>query len=249
MNNLKLIIVEDNESDLMYLKTLLNHYVIDVEIVAQASNARTAFNLIMEHQPDIIVLDMELNNGSGMEVLEMLDREGEFQVIAYSSHMEHAYRCYVHNVIDFLHKPYKLEDLLKSINKVRKHLYLMESSNSLGHERSSNRFAKFLALSSLTEALIVKPEEIAYLKADGGYTKVVLKNGRRTLTTRNMGIFEKLLDPNVFYRIHHSYIINLNEVVSINRPKTTFCTLRSNEKIPVSVRKVAGLLSHLYLKD
>ena len=244
----KILIVEDNEIDVHHLKTLLQTYSLDTEIVGIASNASEAYNLILETTPDIVFLDMELNNSKGFEVLEMLDGEGDFQIIAQTSHKEYALDCYGHNVIDFLLKPYTLESLLTALNKAKAQLSLLSGYNTISSKELNTEFAKFLALTSLEEALVVKPVDIRYLKAEGRYTSVVLNSGKIILITRMLGEFEKLIDPAIFFRVHNSYIINLNSVLSFDRPKTTFCLLNSGEKIPVSQRKVAKLSKILHIK-
>jgi two-component system LytT family response regulator len=240
MHEIKIAIVEDSDSDIYLLENLLQTYFSELKVVGIAKDAESAYQLILDTAPDIVILDMELQHSKGFDVLEKFNDFYDFQIIACTSNEQYAKDCFAHKVVDFLLKPYKLDALLSAINKAKVQMALIKN-----YKPEKTAFPRFIALGSLYEATIVKPVDISYLKADGRYTLVVLKDGKSTLISKLLGDFEKLLDPAFFYRVHYSFIINLNEVVSFNRPKTTFCLLRSGEKVPVSQRKAANFSKHL----
>jgi two-component system LytT family response regulator len=240
MHKIKIAIVEDSDTDIYLLENLLKTYFSELTLVGVAKDAESAYQLILETAPDIVILDMELQNSKGFDVLEKFKGLPKFQTIACTSNEQYAKDCFAYKMVDFLLKPYKLEALVSAISKAKEQLTLIKNS-----EPNKIAFPRFIALGSLYEATIVKPSDISYLKADGRYTLVVLKSGKSTLISKLLGDFEKLLDPALFYRVHYSFIINLDEVVSFNRPKTTFCLLRSGEKVPVSQRKAASFSKHL----
>jgi two-component system LytT family response regulator len=240
MNKIQIIIVEDSDVDIFLLENLIKTYFSDIEVVGVAKDADSAYKLIIDNTPDIVILDMELQHSKGFDVLEKFNGTHNFQIIACTSNVEYAKDCFLHNVIDFLLKPYKLDALQVAIKKAKVQIALIEKEQA-----NKTEYPKFIALGSLYEATIVKPIDISYIKADGRYTLVVLKDGKSVLISKLLGEFEKLLDPTVFYRVHYSYIVNLDEVISFNRPKTTFCLLRSGEKVPVSQRKASNFSKHL----
>ena len=240
MNKIQIIIVEDSDVDIFLLENLIKTYFPEIEVVGVAKDADLAYELILSKAPDIVILDMELEHSKGFDVLDKFNGTQDFQIIACTSNEEYAKDCFVHNVIDFLLKPYKLDALKTAINKAKVQIALIEKD-----EPNRAEFPKFIALGSLYEATLVKPIDISYIKADGRYTLVVLKDGKSVLISKLLGEFEKLLDPSFFYRVHYSYIVNLDEVISFNRPKTTFCLLRSGEKVPVSQRKASSFSKHL----
>lgn len=242
MRKIKIFIVEDNNIDRLLLEKLFKSYFLDIEVVGFATEVETAFQLILETIPDIVFLGMELNNSKGFDVLEKFNGDFNFQVIACSTNEEYAKECFAHNIIDFLLKPFALEKVLSAVNKAKKQLELIGSYKTI-YQRSE--FPKFIALGTLSKAIIVKPKEISYLKAEGKNTLVILKDSTSFLISKLLGDFEKLLDPSIFYRVHNSYILSLHEIVSFNRPKITYCLLRSGDRIPIAQRKAASFSKYL----
>lgn len=247
MNRISTLIIDDNDANVEKLKGLFSSYFPDVDLIRVEKDVDSAYTFILQTGPQLVIVDIELILRTDFEFLEKLSTVDGIQIIACTNNKNQTLISQDHRIAAILHKPYGLEELLIAVNQVRKELALI--SPIIRSEQGTDSFPKFLALTSLTEAIVVKPKDIQYLKAEGRYTSVVLKDGKTMLISRNLGAFEKLLDSTVFYRVHHSYVINLNEVLSLNRPKTTFCLMRTGVNIPVSARKSSLLLSYLHLKD
>lgn len=106
-------------------------------------------------------------------------------------------------------------------------------------------YRKFLLISSVKKVEIVKVKDISYLEAEGRYTIIYLQDGTSKIATKNLGEFNKILDPEFFRRIHHKYIINLNCVINIHKSDGVYCEMINNKNLPVSKRKLDGLFTYL----
>ena len=88
---------------------------------------------------------------------------------------------------------------------------------------------------------ILKVEKIAYFAADGSYTKIFLKDGTYKIISKNIGEFEKTLNPELFVRIHHKYIINLEMLIDIHKTDGNYCNLEGGHRVSISMRKLDKL--------
>lgn len=106
-------------------------------------------------------------------------------------------------------------------------------------------YKKFILISSVKKVEIVKVNEISYLEAEGRYTIIYLQNSTSKIATKNLGEFNKILDPDFFRRIHHKYIINLNCVINIHKGDGVYCEMSNSKNLPVSKRKLDNLFTYL----
>lgn len=120
--------------------------------------------------------------------------------------------------------------------------YLVFSSSNLIEKAF---YRKFILISSVKKVEIIKVKEISYLEAEGRYTIIYLQNGTSKIATKNLGEFNKILDPEFFRRIHHKYIINLNCVINIHKSDGVYCEMNNNKNLPVSKRKLDNLFTYL----
>lgn len=243
------VIIEDDLEDVNYLQVLIKKYVKDVVVVGVAQSVLDGQALILNEQPHIVFLNIQIENGKGFEVLEKFNKEYDFQVIACTSMEQAAITCYEYNITSFLKKPFALKNLICATNRVKEFIVVKELSNSPISTSQKSNYSKFLGLTSMTEAVVVRPEEIMYIKAAGRYCTIYLENGTNKTITKNIGLLEEVVDPSCFVRVHHSHIVNLSFVHSVDRPRTTYCKLLNGKKIAVSVRKAPHLEKLLHLRS
>ena len=101
---------------------------------------------------------------------------------------------------------------------------------------------QFISVNSTQKIELIKKEDIVYLEAEGRYTKIHLANGTQKMASRNIGEFQKVLDKEYFCRIHHKYIINLNNLKSISKSDGLYCEMINQKNVPISKRKLDDLL-------
>ncbi|MCZ2130972.1 MAG: LytTR family DNA-binding domain-containing protein [Bacteroidia bacterium] len=243
---LKTIIIDDEQNVREVLSKLLADYCPDVKVEAFATNIEEGTKLIKELQPDLVFLDVEFPEKSGFELIDELKHE-EFDVIFISGHEEYALKAFKTEAVDYLLKPFNVEELEVAVNKV------LEKRRKESSVRYADVFLqkwngsqdRQVALTSSDGLLFVKVKDIIYCKGDGAYTYFYMKDSDRITVSKNLKEFEELLRGMGFYRVHKSYLINLNQMKKYVRGDGGHVIMSNGDSVDVSKRKKEGFLSNL----
>jgi two-component system LytT family response regulator len=199
----EVLIVDDESLPRKDLIALLSEY-IEIKVVGEAGNITTAIEIINKLKPNLIFLDVKMPGESGFDLLEHIDEN--IHIVFVTAFDEYAIRAFEVNALDYLLKPVTRERLdltiekLDQVNKV-----ISENLKKLEYDdqiflRLNNKY-HFLKINSITQ-----------LTAEGDYSKVQTKNGKKSLVLKSMKEWEDRLPANHFIRIHRSTIINTDEV-------------------------------------
>ncbi|MFY9151606.1 MAG: LytTR family DNA-binding domain-containing protein [Prolixibacteraceae bacterium] len=242
MNSISYLIIED---ELKSRQTLLKKIdLCELEIlscVGIAANSEEAIWLIKKNRPDIILIDINLPGKNGFELLEDIQEEDYYpEIIFTSAYNENEYllKALKTGPVNYLLKPIDIDELKASFNKAISRVHLK-------HNQISGSGKKKLI--GIKEILYLKPEQIAYCRADGHYSNVFLTNGKLELICQSIGSIEKELPSNMFFRIDRSSLVNTNLVESVDLKKQT-CMLREkdfNLNVEISVIGLKRLMLKL----
>lgn len=207
---MKAIIVDDEQSARLTLKSILNEYFKEIVVIGEAESPGAAVTLIEEKKPDIVFLDIQMQTGSGFDVLESLDNRN-FQTIFISAHKQHAFDSFRFNAADYILKPVRIKDLRDAIDKVKENLKNSSSPEEHPNLRhiSQDQSRIQLVLPEIDGFSVVKLSEIIRCESLRNYTEITLVGLKKLIATKNLGEFDDLLIPHGFIRIHKSHIINL----------------------------------------
>lgn len=239
-------IIEDSMEDLDLILYYLNKYCKDIQVVGNASTVEQAIEGINSLQPDIVFSDIQIKSREVFDVFDAV-KPYDFHIILISSYKKFALKGFQYYALDYIVKPYALEDLLSAIDRVRKYNHQVNIPTH-DHIGNTHKARDFIAVASMKKIEFVKLSSILYCEADRSYTTFFLEDDKKIITSRNLGEYERLLKYDSFYRIHHKYLINLNKVISINRDSGGYCELQGNIRLPVSTRKHSDLYRYLNLK-
>ncbi|NAS12257.1 LytR/AlgR family response regulator transcription factor [Poritiphilus flavus] len=242
---LKAFIVE-NEVSYRSLQFILKKYFPEIEVLGFTEDVDKAISLIGSMEPDIVFLDIELKGGCGFQIIENFWKKCHFVITSYVD--KYALKAISYDVTAYLLKPLKLEDLLFAINKAKHKVELSHKYSKRTLPKKKGGGIKILAIPSMDKIELIEKKSIVYLKAEGRYTHIKLTSGETKLASRNLGEFERLLNPNIFFRIHHSFIVNITQVTNINKAAGNYLELKSGESIPVAKRKLNSLNKFLKIK-
>ncbi len=236
--NIKAIIVDDEERGISALQKLIENYCKEVKVEATASDITDAEMKIRAINPDIVFLDIEMPGGSGFELLEKFD-EINFNIVFVTAYQEHAIRAIRFSALDYLLKPVKIDDLRQAVERVKmKHAEKNNEKyrflkNTLSQANPFNR----IILTTMEGYYPVKIEEIIYCKADDSYTHFYLPDGKHHIVSKQLKEYEDLLEHHNFFRIHKSFLINLNHIEKILKTDGTSVVMSNKDELPVSLRK------------
>jgi two-component system LytT family response regulator len=235
---MKAVIVEDELHSRETLKNLIEEFCPDVEVSGMAGSVKEAVELIRQVKPNVVFLDIELQVGTGFDVLAQLS-ELTFDVIFTTAYEHYAIRAIKFSSLDYLLKPIDLEELQQAIDKARTHQN--ESARKQQLEillaNIGEKGLKKICLATSDRLEFVQVDEIVMCEASGSYTNVYLKENRKIMVSKNLKEYETLLSSENFMRVHNSFLINLNQVKQFVKSEGGFILMKNNQQVSISPKK------------
>lgn len=241
---MKAIIIDDEKRARVSLQLLLEEYCPQVEIVAQCENLPEGVKAINKHQPDLVLLDIEMPGHSGLELLDFFnENEITFSIIFTTAYNEFAIQAFKLSAIDYLLKPIVPEELASAIERFQKQKN--QQFKALSENINTESFEK-IAVPSGNTFILLKIADIVYIKAEGSYSEVFMKDKTKHLVSRNLKNFEEILNTDKrFLRTHKSYLVNFNEVIAYNKSDGGSLEMQSGVTVPVSADKSSLILERI----
>lgn len=230
MDKIKTVIVDDEKLAVMGLEKQITKHCPQLEIIGTASTFVDALKVINELKPQLVFLDIEMPHANGFTLLDSLTFK-DFRFIFTTAYADYAVQAIKAKADDYLLKPIDSDDLIVSVEKI---LLDLTISPTLG----ANKFV----VNTQDSVYYIDTNDIVFLKSDGNYTQISLKSGKVITLSQTIKRLEEKLDPKQFIRVHHSYVVNQNEVFEFNKLNLKM-TMRDGTQIPVSIRKKKTILS------
>ncbi len=246
---IKAIIIDDEVHCIDTLSMLLKEYCPDVLIMEQCRSAKKGLEAIEKIKPDLVFLDIEMPAMNGFEMLEQFS-EIPFAVIFTTSYDQYAIKAIRFSALDYLLKPVDPNELANAVKKVQeqRHLPMAEQFQMLlkkiqGKDHHFNK----LAVPTSEGFELIPADQLMRCEADDNYTHLYLKNKNKIIACRTLKeVEEQLQDFNFFIRVHHSHIVNLNEVVKYVRGEGGYLVLSDGASVNVSRSRKDMLLNTLH---
>ena len=248
MNPLKSLIIEDEVNNAELLKHFVSKYCPEIEIIGTCVNKAEALEAIPRLNPQLLFLDIVLEDDTAFDILKEIDFS-EMHIIFITAFDEYALKAFRYNATDYLLKPLQIDELLKAVEHTLKREANREFLEKNTLENIAQEYKKadtrLVTISNIDKVSFIKNEEISYCKSSGRYTEFYLKDKRKLLASKSLGEYERELNKTLFFRIHKSYIVNLNAVRQINKKAGNYCELEDGTSLPISRRRLDGLLQFL----
>lgn len=245
---LKALIVEDELLNSRLLETLLNDFCKNVEVSGIASSVQAAYDQILDNPPDVVFLDIEMQSETGFDLLNKF-KEIPFSVVFTTAYEKYALRAIKFSAVDYLLKPIDIDDLRNAIAKVEKRHKLdnlrLHLDVLMQNLKTSQKNDHQIALSTSDALIFVKVNDIMYCESNGPYTTFFLQSGDKIMTSRTLKEYEELLEGHDFYRIHHSFLVNIKEIRRYIRGEGGQVQLSNGKMLDVSKRKKDAFLKLL----
>lgn len=244
------ILIIDNEPLLRSgLKQLLLQITDTVPEIAEAEGVVTGLDKIHQFQPDIVFLDIEMEDGTGFDLLSKLNNPS-FQLIFTTAHNQYAIQAFKFSAIDYLLKPIDPADLQLSLQKAVANIHKADLGKQLTvmmQQLSSSKpdMERKIVLKDIESAYFVRVKDILFCEAEGTYTKFYIVNSDPILVSKNLKEYETILEPFGFLRTHHSYLANPEKIKMYDKTDGGSLVLESGHTIPISQRKKEFVLQIL----
>ena len=241
------IIVDDEPYSCEALATLLERYCPEIKLLDICYSAADALKSIQEQRPQILFLDIEMPYMNGFEMLEKLP-ELNFKLIFTTSYDQYAIKAIRFSALDYLLKPVDKDELQKAVQKAitTSDDPLPQQLEILLHKLNHPKVVvNKIAIPTIEGLQMVPVESIIRCEADRNYTNLFLKNKGKITASRNLKDLEEMLEDYSFVRVHHSYVVNLNEVEKYIKGEGGYLIMSDKTTVDVSRSRKEILLKRL----
>lgn len=240
MRKLKAIIIDDENSSRQSLRQKVEHYCMDVELIAECENGEEGIKAIEEKHPDIVFLDVEMPRMNGFTMLQNINNQN-FELIFTTAYDHYAIRAIRFSALDYLVKPIEVQDLQLAVERAkekREQHHPNERIETLLHNLLDEKHTtKRIAIPSMEGLQFIEISDIVYLEAESNYTIIYLKSLPKLTVSKTLKDFEELLPPQIFLRIHHSHLINKNHIQKYFKGEGGQVMMSNGKTLDVARRK------------
>lgn len=243
MKSYKAVIIDDDINSIEMLKHFIKKYCRAIEVVGEAQTITEALSEITATEPDILFLDIQLNEGDAFDILDKI-RTSNAQIIFITSYNDYAIKAFKYNAVDYLLKPIEIDELVLAVNKAIDNIKLKQhfdyhkiaaltNAISVKGEGSND----YVAIPAVDKIEVLKADDIIYIVADNKYTMVYTSDQKKHISSKNLLFFEESLDKTHFFRIHNTYIINVKYLARVVKSDGGYCEMITGESLPIAKRK------------
>lgn len=245
---IKAAIIDDEPAMREVNSSLLAEYFPDIRLVGTASSVSTGLDLIRAQNPDLVLLDIELNHEKGFQILQEL-KPYNFKVVFITGHDSFAIKAIKFSALDYILKPVNETEFQLAIQHAVELIENSEDSQSqvdvLMDSYRREMQSKKLVLRTSDSLHIVDVSDIYFCKSDNSYTTFYLNGNEKIVVSKSLKDYEGLLTEFGFFRSHQSFLVNLNYIKKVDKSDGGFIVMKNLREIPVSLRQMKNLLALL----
>ncbi|MBO9701930.1 MAG: response regulator transcription factor [Sporocytophaga sp.] len=244
------IIVDDELKSRESLKSLLTTFCEDIEVLATCKNVEEGLEAINRFKPEVVFLDIQMKGETSFDLLAQLSTI-DFDIIFTTAHSEYAIKAIKFSALDYLLKPIDIDELQNAVSKIKskKNDNALERIHLLLQNMKTGTPEKYnLAIPTQKGLIFIKVNEILYFQASGNYTEIFMTDGQKYITSRHLKEYDTYLSEQCFYRIHHSYLININFIKEYVRGDGGYVIMNDGTSLDVSKRKKDAFLERIGYK-
>ncbi|MGB8474431.1 MAG: LytTR family DNA-binding domain-containing protein [Candidatus Acidiferrum sp.] len=231
---IRTLIVDDEDLARLVLRELLQTHP-EIEIAAECGNGFEAVKAVAEYKPDLIFLDVQMPKLSGFDVLELIGTDTA--VIFVTAYDQYAMRAFEVHAVDYLLKPIGRERFEAAIERARSRIgeKLPPPPDLAAAARPPKQFLDRLVVRDGTRVTLIPVGKLDYAEAQDDYVALA-SEGKKHLKQQTISSLEACLDPELFVRVHRSYVVNFERVVRIEPygKDSRLAILRDGTRLPVS---------------
>jgi two-component system, LytTR family, response regulator len=243
---IKAVLIDDEMHCLDTLNILISDYCPSVQVSARCMSGKKGLEAIEKIKPELVFLDIEMPLMNGFELLEKFDQI-PFSVIFTTGYDQYAIKAIRFSALDYLLKPIDPKELVGAVHKVQvqkappaPEQFRMLMNQIQHKENNLNK----IAIPTLDGFELIMVDQVVHCEANDNYTHFYLKNGNKVTACRTLKeIEDQLGEFSSFLRIHHSFIVNLNEANKYIRGEGGYLIMNNGSTINVSRRRKVLLLN------
>lgn len=251
MRSITAVIIENEIDSIQKLKQFSHENNLIIDVISFPNNIKESIEIIKNAKPELIFINSTEENFENYNLFLELDFNLP-KMVFMSNELEFAYKAMKLNAVDFLLKPLSENDFIIAIYKAMKLIEMeqifqnqkVQQINTINSLYQSNNY---VAVASIDKIELLKTDDIIYCKAEGKYTEFHLLNGTKILSSKNLGEYKNILESGSFFRIHHSYVINIKHILKITKKDGYYCEFINGDKLPIAKRRQDEFLKFIKL--
>lgn len=229
--SIKAIIVDDEEHAIQLLRKVLTLFPNNVEVIGEANNLPEAIRLINSRQPDLVFMDIDMPNYSGLQVQDFFEEDRGFKLVYVTAHNEYAIDALRMQAFDYLLKPIELDQLKKCVQRLNDKLATEQNTPSGRVDGLEQK----IAVSSHQGINYIDLHSVKYIEASSMYS-IIHTEEDQIIVSKPLKEFEYLFESQ-FYRVHRSFLVNSKKVKRFSNLDGTEIELKDGSKIAVARSK------------
>lgn len=240
---IKAVIIDDEPKAIQSLTWELSGFQGVIEVVQTFTEATKALDFLKNNKIDCLFLDIEMPTMDGFQFLEKVVNRN-FAVVITTAYNEYAIKALKNEAIDYLLKPIDTDDLRETIEKISKYYDKNSSSDKIEKmllDFNNKINEKKVIINSDGKLIFLNPSEILFVESDGNYSSIVLQDKKKIVITKKIKEINALLPENIFFRVHNSFVVNLNKIKEYLKTDG-YLIIENNYKIPVSRQRKSDFL-------
>lgn len=241
---LRAVIIDDEFNAREVVRLMIEREDVDVEIVGEADGVRTGVEVIRQHKPDLVLLDIQLRDGNGFDLLQSFDAI-EFQIIFITAFEKYAVKAFKFSALEYLLKPVDPTELITALKKAVKSAenndITLKLNAFFNNFSQINTEAKKIILNSSENLYLINVNDIIRCQSEQDQTRVFMNNKEDFLVTKPLAEFDELLEGYQFEKIHPLHLINTKQVLRFHASGEEYLVMSDKSIVPVSDKALSRL--------
>lgn len=233
------VIIDDDPFIRDLLVDKLLEYFPEIEVIGIATDGNDGIQKLTVLRPELIFLDVEMSDMTGFEMLSKLPRI-DFRIIFITSYRHYAIKAIRFNALDYLLKPFDLEEMKNAISRFKDQIKKPQNQDSihlaLANLSTPNVKDQILSLNTQDGLLKIAIKDIVHIQGDRNYSCIYMSNQKKELVSKTLADLEEILSDKNFFRCHKSHLVNKVHIRSSNIEGNSL-TLSSGLILPISRRR------------
>lgn len=231
---IRTVIIDDEDHCISTLLKMLDMFCPEIEVLGTAGSVEDAIKLINRSKPELVFLDINLVNGDGFTVLELVEKR-DFGVIFTTAFDYFAIRAIEFSALGYLLKPVNFKELVNAVNRYKEFRLTMEKYEFFKQNLGKN--LERIVLPRIDGYDVVPVDEIVFCEGVDKYTVIRMKDKKEITVSKMLNEVEEALEGLSFFRISNNVLINLTYVKSYDRSRTPTIRLEGNYTFEVASRR------------
>ncbi len=239
---ISIAIVDDEKKARDTIRSILSMAAPEINITGEAENVVGAFDLISKTNPDLVLLDIDMPDGTGFDLLKKFETI-RFKIIFITAYEAYAIQAFKFSALDYILKPFRAGDLTGAIDR---------AVRTVENERTDQKFKAFLSNLDKLQKIVLRTSEsmhivhlsqIIRLESDVNYTRFFLTGSRQLLVSKTLKEYEEMLSGSGFFRSHQSHLVNIDHILRFDKTEGGHLVMDNESQVPVSSRRREALFN------